>query len=215
MMQNRRQTGFLLLAGLAQALPGAMVSAWAQDPLAALLRQAQAARQRAAPPPPAGVVDLMWLDLSPPGWEPKRIMDRLLVPGMGDDEPGAAAILAEIRRAWERAPTVANLPKQPVRLLGFPVMLDDGAAPVRQVLLAPYYGACMHNPMPGPNQVVLAKLREPVPRSMYQFPVWVTGKISIANTSTRYGRAAYLLADAVWEPYPYQQYPLPQYQWPR
>ena len=170
MMPNRRQTGLLMLAGLAQTLPGTMASAWAQDPLAALLRQAQAARQRAAPPPPSGVVDLRWADLSPPGWEPKRIMDRLLVPGMGDDDPGAAAILAEIRRAWERAPTVANLPKQPVRMIGFPVTLDDGTAPARQVLLAPYYGDCLHHPMPGPNQMVLAKLREPVPRSMYSMP---------------------------------------------
>ena len=202
-----------LAAGQAVAAPGATSNA--QDALNTLRQQAELARQRTVPPPPAGVIELQWQELSPAGWNPKKTLDRLGVAALEDDDPRAPAIMAEIRREWEQAPAVNGAPAKPVRMLGFPVMPDNAAGNTRQVILAPYYGACMHNPTPAANQMVLVTLRDDMPRSMYQYPVWITGKLQIKNSSTRQGRVAYSMADAIWEAYPFKKYPMPQYQWPR
>ena len=123
--------------------------------------------------------------------------------------------MAEVRREWEKAPPVVGLDNTQVRLTGFPVMLDDAAGPTRKFILAPYYGACIHAPTPAPNQMVVVTLNHDLPREMYQFPIWVSGTISVRPTSTRHGRVAYQMTGAKWEPYPYQKYPRPQYQLPR
>lgn len=200
----------LALDSLAQTLPAPL-----RDPLAALRAQAQAARLSSIPVPPVGVREMAWSQLSPAGWNAQQTLDRLGVAQLQDDDPAAPAIMAEVRRAWQQAPAATNLGPMPVRLTGFPVMPDDASAPTREIILAPYYGACVHSPTPPPNQMVLVTLAQPLPRDRYQYPIWVTGSLSVKPTITRQGRVAYRMVDATWEAYPYQKYPMPPYQLPR
>jgi uncharacterized protein len=158
--------------------------------------------------------DLPWASLSPPGWRPQALLDRLGVEQLDDKDPRSTAILAEVQREWQKAPPVKAVPAARVRMTGFAVMLDDGQAPVRQILLVPYYGACIHSPPPPANQVVLVTLDSDLPRTMYQFPVWITGTLQIKPATTRHGRALYRMDDASWERYPWPRRPMPIYRLP-
>lgn len=170
-------------------------------------RVAQASGAAAAP-------DLPWASLSPPGWRPQAVLDRLGVDQLVDEDPRSNAILAEVRREWQKAPPVASVPKGKVRMTGFPVLLDEGSEPVRAVLLVPYYGACIHSPAPPANQLVLVTLGNELPRALYQFPIWITGTLQIKPATTRHGRVLYRMDDGVWERYPWPRQPLPIYRLP-
>ena len=184
--------------------------------VAAIMRaQAEAARRLTVPPPPQGVIDVQWNQLSPPGWNPGKILDRLGVSELKDDDPKAKAILAEVQHDWQRAPAISSVPLTPIRLTGFPVMLDDKTGAVKKILLVPYYGACIHMPPPPANQVVVVTLDRELSRSMYQYPVSITGNIAIKPSTTQYGRAIYQITNAKWEAYQYLKYPLPQYRLPQ
>ena len=183
-----------------------------QDPMARWYARVEAARLASVPPPPKGVRELQWQQLSPPGWSPTKILQRVGVDALVDTDPAVLAKMDEIRHEWDLAPTVALAEGTVVRLTGFPLVLDEMAGSARTIIVAPYYGACVHKPAPPANQMVVVALRNAFPAHMQQQPVWIVGKIVTQATPTRYGRAAYLMVDARWEPYPYQKYPLPRYQ---
>ena len=185
------------------------------DVVSALRAHAEAMRYAAAPPPPDNVRELKWPELSPPGWKPQAVLERLGVGQLEDNDARAAAILAEVRQEWQRAPAIQVVPEGMVRLTGFAVMLDDGTAPVRRVLLVPYYGACIHSPPPPANQVVLVTLDRELPRNMYQFPIWISGHMTVKAASTQHGRVLYQMSNAKWETYPYPKYPMPIYRLPQ
>ncbi len=162
----------------------------------------------AAPP------DLTWAQLSPPGYRAQAVLDRLGVDQLEDRDARAEAILAEVQRQWQKAPPIRRMPEGPVRMTGFPVMLTEGDKPVTQILLVPYYGACIHSPPPPANQAVLVTLDRELPRQMYQFPVWVTGTLVHAPAVTPHGRVLYRMREASWQPHPWPRQPLPVYRLP-
>jgi hypothetical protein len=183
---------------------------------------AQAHRNGRIPPPPPGVSDLRWSDLSPRGWDARGALRRWVIADTEHDEARIRAAATSIRAEWDRAPTVRPQPTGSVRLIAFAVPLGGGKEPTTKVILSPYTivstlfdGDGNITLMPPANQMVFVTLNRPVPTAMLRYPVWVTGQISAVPTSTRHGRVAYRMTDASWEPYPYQEYPLQQYQWPR
>jgi len=169
----------------------------------------QATGASVAPPP-----DLGWAQLSPPGYRAQAVLDRLGVNQLEDRDARAEGILAEVRREWQKAPPVARLPDGPVRMTGFAVVLEDGDKPVRQILLVPYYGACIHSPPPPANQAVLVTLTQALPRKMYQFPIRVIGRLTQKSSVTIHGKVVYRMDDAHWEPHPWPRQPLPVYRLP-
>ncbi len=185
------------------------------DVAAALRAHSEEMRRLSVPPPAAGRRDMPWRDLSPPDWNPRAVLERLRVDTLEDGDPRAPALMAEIRRTWDRAPALRSLDRAGVRLTGFPVMLDDGTQDTHTILLAPYYGACVHAPTPAANQMVHVRLQQPLPREMYQYPIWVEGTLRVRSTTTRHGRVVYAMEQAQWKPYPFRQYPMPQYQLPK
>jgi hypothetical protein len=82
-----------------------------------------------------------------------------------------------------------------VKLPGFIVPLDIGKdGLISEFFLVPYMGACIHVPPPPPNQIVYVKVEKGVALDSIWEAYWITGKMSIANHSTRLGAAAYRLA---------------------
>ena len=94
--------------------------------IAALRAHAEAMRSAAIPAPPLNVRELQWSQLSPAGWKPQEILDRLGVDKLEDKDARAPAILAEVQHEWQQAPPIGTAPEGTVRLTGFAVMLDDG-----------------------------------------------------------------------------------------
>jgi hypothetical protein len=74
---------------------------------------------------------------------------------------------------------VADLEGRLVRIPGYALPLEFSGTAVREFLLVPYVGACIHVPPPPPNQIVLVTLERDFSTSELFTPVWVTGRINI------------------------------------
>lgn len=82
-----------------------------------------------------------------------------------------------------------------VKIPGFMVPLEDDAERVREFLLVPYMGACIHTPPPPPNQIVLVRMAPGKSAAIdWYSPVWVEGILRISKAGSIYGEAAYILA---------------------
>lgn len=186
-----------------------------ENPEAIFRAVAQAARIGTPPPPPAGVRDMHWSELSPRGWDARATLRRWTVTDLEENDPRIKSVQAGIRGEWDRAPTIDPPANAVVRLTAFAVPLKDSKQATMTVILAPFAGDGIEAPIPPANQMILVTLNRALPAPMVGYPIWVTGKITRKPMSTRIGRVAYQMSGATWEPYPYQKYPLPQYQWPR
>lgn len=81
-----------------------------------------------------------------------------------------------------------------VKIPGFMVPLEDDAEKVREFLLVPYMGACIHTPPPPPNQIVLVRMAPGKSAAMdWYSPVWVEGVFRVSKAGSMYGDAAYTL----------------------
>ena len=102
-----------------------------------------------------------------------------------------------------------GLDEQLVRIPGYALPLEFAGIAVKELLLVPYFGACIHVPPPPPNQMVFVTLDEPYVVNELFAPVWITGRMSVkrSTTSLAYvdGRASletgYTLAGTRVEPY--------------
>jgi hypothetical protein len=95
-----------------------------------------------------------------------------------------------------------QLDRRRVRLPGFVVPLEiDAQGRVTQLLLVPYYGACIHVPPPPPNQIVLVTLAAPLVLGSMDTAYWVTGRLQVAASRTRIASTAYAITGATTEEY--------------
>ena len=100
-----------------------------------------------------------------------------------DDGPGAAAAARgrlDVDSAAQpggdsRRAVVAELDGKRVHIGGYVVPLDFEATRVKEFLLVPFVGACIHVPPPPANQIVYVKVGEGLRREGTFDPVWVTG----------------------------------------
>ena len=115
---------------------------------------------------------LEWDDLMPPGERaPPQVINHSEVP-VFDDFPYSV----DIRTVPELAGVRARLP-------GFVVPLDIVDAKVASLLLVPYFGACIHQPPPPPNQIVHVRFAEPIVLESMYMPVWITGVMKLERYS--------------------------------
>jgi len=86
-----------------------------------------------------------------------------------------------------------------VRLPGFIVPLEAvGSGNLREFLLVPYFGSCIHVPPPPPNQLVYVHTNGRVNIESIYDAYWITGRLHVQTRNTRLGSAAYeLVADKV------------------
>ena len=74
---------------------------------------------------------------------------------------------------------VASLDGKRVQIGGYVVPLDFDATRVKEFLLVPFVGACIHVPPPPPNQIVYVKAEGGVDVKGTFDPVWVTGTLTV------------------------------------
>jgi hypothetical protein len=96
------------------------------------------------------------------------------------------------------APVVTALDGKRVRIGGYVVSLDFDATRVKEFLLVPFVGACIHVPPPPANQIVYVKSAKGFDVSGMFEPVWVTGTLKVSTAFTGLAEAGYSLeAEAV------------------
>lgn len=145
--------------------------------------------------------EITWDDLVPADWDPFKEMKDLNLSGLSDSDPRAAAALKRMRDFWDNAPVNPKLEDQSVRLPGYLVPLDDSSAGMKEFLLVPYFGACIHTPPPPANQIVHVVPRAAAKGFRSMDTVWVSGTLKAAKSDTAMGASGYRLDAVVVEPY--------------
>ncbi len=145
--------------------------------------------------------EIDWQALLPKGWDPMAPFKGLQLQEMEDGDPRAQAALEKARQFWRDAPIETALDGEAVRLPGFVVSLDGEGEAIREFLLVPYFGACIHVPPPPSNQVVHVRAAKPLEGLRTMDTVWISGVMRVERAETMMGDAGYAMHDARLEPY--------------
>ena len=167
--------------------------------------QVQPALSADAPPPGASVPGqartIGWEQLIPAGWDPYKDLKALNLDTLKDNDPKAEEALKKMRKMWDNAPINPLILGQSVRLPGYVVPLEDLAAGIKEFLLVPYFGACVHSPPPPANQIVHVLLDKPAKNLRLMDVVWVNGPMSATKTDSHMGVASYRIDAKAVTPY--------------
>jgi hypothetical protein len=161
------------------------------------------------------VMDLAWAKLMPPAPPAQSMKAKSFLsgatpfPGAGGSEPPPPPQPTPNDKAWMSekrlqpgtggvTPVVKELDGKRVRIGGYVVPLDFEATSVKEFLLVPYVGACIHVPPPPPNQIVYVKAAKGFEVAGTFDPVYVTGTLKVASQYTGLAETGYSIdADMV------------------
>ena len=183
------------LAGVAHAQPKDGVPLM-KPPLAATKPAATM-----APAAPGTFRTIAWDALVPADWDPFKEFKGLDFQMMDDGDPRAMQMLKRMREVWDNAPVNPALVGQAVRIPGFIVPLEDSKDGMKEFLLVPYFGACIHSPPPPSNQIVHVLPRSPAKGLRSMDAVWISGVLATAQTDTYMGAASYRIEAVSVVPY--------------
>ncbi len=97
--------------------------------------------------------------------------------------------------------TLRALNGKRIRVPGFIVPLDDFQDVVKEFLLVPYFGACVHLPPPPPNQIVYVRMRGGRQKVSLFEPVWIEGVLMVKQVQSIYGAVGFQLVAERISPY--------------
>ncbi len=176
--------------------------------LLALLGPAMAADyqvgERLKPRPATPVLnyrEIEWDDLIPKGWDPMAAFKGLNMSRLKDSDPKAIEALEKMKAAWAEAPVEPSLDGKRVKLAGFVVPLERKGDAVLELLLVPYFGACIHTPPPPANQVVHVILKKPAQGLKMMDAFWVSGTLSLQHGDSSLGIYGYRMTGERLDPY--------------
>lgn len=147
----------------------------------------------AASPAPAG--EITWEELIPANWDPQSVFQGVDIGNFEDNDPRALDLMLKLRQAWDNAPMNTGLNGREIRIPGYVVPLDQQADGIREFLLVPYFGACIHTPPPPANQIIHVLLEKPMDLHAMS-TVWVSGKLEVMRSETEMGKAGYRVQQA-------------------
>ncbi|HAB47952.1 MAG: DUF3299 domain-containing protein [Betaproteobacteria bacterium] len=182
---------------------------WSTAPCLAALPIASAQNASTATPPKSAapqlnqgkVRDLSWDDLIPGDWKPEKLLEGMNFALLQDGDPRANEAMAKLRELWDKAPAVASLHGQNVRLPGFVAPLERSAKGISEFLLVPYFGACIHSPPPPANQIVHVVSSEPISEKTAQAAVWASGRLEVLRFESALGVSGYRMPQSKVQPY--------------
>lgn len=156
--------------------------------------------------------DLTWKDLVPPAAQQPPPRQKTFYAGStpgadaGTGAAGTAATdaappplpegkwMSRTRKqpgAGQPANVVKDLDGQHVRIGGYVVPLDFDATQVKEFLLVPFVGACIHVPPPPTNQIIYVKAEKGFDVQGSFDPVWVTGRMKTEMQFTGLAETGY------------------------
>lgn len=150
-------------------------------------------------------LELGWSQLIPPA-PPKS--PKSFLSGRPDNMGSPAPQSPEAR--WMSTPAgqpnhvppavVGSLDGKRVHIGGYIVPLDFDATQVKEFLLVPFVGACIHVPPPPANQIIYVKSAKGFDVKGTFDPVYVTGKLTTTVAFTGLAEAGYSLDAELVEP---------------
>jgi hypothetical protein len=124
---------------------------------------------------------------------------------IGNDDPALTPLpwseLVAPGQVWPETRTRPELDGQTVKLAGYVVPLDMGWGGMREFLLVPYAGACIHTPPPPANQIVHIVAPAAVKGLRAMDVVWVSGRLHVQQLETGAGTSGYQLEASHVAPY--------------
>lgn len=150
-------------------------------------------RVRAGSPTRTDFTELDWTTLVPKGWYPLKRYRNLPLGSLDDSNPKAMELARQMRETWDNAPTNHDLAGTKVSISGHLVPLDVHKSEMREFLLVPYFGACIHSPPPPANQIIHVSVAEPVKDLHTMDSVWVRGTRHTARNDSLMGMSGYSL----------------------
>lgn len=132
----------------------AVLAAFLLVPATALLTGCGPGSSAQQGPSAAAAPELKWEELIPKSWDPTRRYRNINLEALRDNDPRAIQMLDDMRAVWDNAPVNVALDGKAAKLAGFVVPLDSTQDGIREFLLVPYFGACIHTPPPPANQIV-------------------------------------------------------------
>ena len=152
-----------------------------------------------------GARQIRWLDLVPPGWDPMALMrEKNKERGGGylsDADPKVLQVMREMREIWDNAPVNEAMDGAVVKLPGYVVPLEEAGGAVKEFLLVPYFGACIHSPPPPANQIVHVVPTKPARGLRSMDVIWVSGKLQAKRQDSYMGKSGYQMDAFKIEPY--------------
>ena len=137
--------------------------------------------------------EITWDDLLPRDWNPMKVIDELKLDKLKDSDPRAMEAMDKLKRMWSDAPANPAMQGKAIRLAGFMVPLEWGKREVKEFLLVPYFGACIHVPPPPANQIIHVVTDTPFTSKDGMDAVWVSGLLELASSKTSMGDSGYRL----------------------
>ncbi len=156
--------------------------------------------------PVAEATEIRWDDLIPDDFvqpeNPYMAMSREEIDKLMDGSEESIARRAEIDAELNYAPVVPELDGKRVRIPAYVTPLEfEGSSLIKEFLLVPYVGACMHTPPPPSNQIVHVESPEPLKFQGMNEPVWATGIIRTDTIQSELAVSGYSLEVERLEPY--------------
>ncbi len=150
--------------------------------------------------------EIQWSDLIPDDFvqpeNPYESMTAEEIDKLMDGSDESRARIAEIDATLSYAPVVPDLDGKRVRIPAYMTPLEyDGGTQIKEFLLVPYVGACIHVPPPPANQVVHVESPNPIKFTGMNEAVWATGIIRTDKTQTELAVTGYSLEIERIEPY--------------
>ena len=140
---------------------------------------------------PGALRTINWEELVPADWDPMKDFQGVDFGLLQDGDPRANEMMKKLRQVWDSAPSNPALVGQNVRIPGFVVPLEDSKEGMKEFLLVPYFGACIHSPPPPANQIIFVKPRTPAKGLRSMDTVWISGVLATERTDSYMGASSY------------------------
>ena len=144
--------------------------------------------------------ELDWKELAPDTDSEKKLVAKYqpLIDKIPEGGKGAKPIYDKMLAEFNALPANPKLDGQKIKIPGYVTVLEQNKGLIKEFLLVPYYGACIHVPPPPLNNTLLIKPKKN--QRLYlddvYSPVWVKGIIHTKNTKTDLATAGYLIENA-------------------
>ena len=161
----------------------------AAEPTAAV--SAPARSEKPLPTAPGDYKTTAWKALVPKDWDPSQAFKGLNLLSLKDGDTKANTALERMRQVWDAAPAEPGMEGADIRIPGYVVPLEGDEKGLREFLLVPYFGACIHSPPPPANQIIHVTLSKPAVGVKSMDAIWVFGRLHLASSSTDMGKSGY------------------------
>jgi len=149
----------------------------------------------------SGFREIAWESLIPKNWDAMAPFKGLKLDQMEDGDPRAMEALWKAKKYWKNAPIDSSMDGASIRIPGFVVSLEREGEALKEFLLVPYFGACIHVPPPPANQIIHVHTSKAVKNIRTMDAVWISGVLKVEHSDTMMGTAGYSMASVKVEPY--------------